>query len=104
MIGQKIIEACIERGGKLKRLAIRYQHADGSDQSDAEAALRSALPPDLGLRVRLADAGRRGGQHRSQGKAEASARNGRLGGRPLTISKEARGKRLLKRRRGESSR
>jgi len=101
MIGQKIIDECIERGGKLKRLASRYQKKEEPERDATEVALRAALPPDLAVRVRLADAGRTGGQKRSKKKANASARNGRLGGRPLTISKEARGKRLLKRRRGE---
>lgn len=101
MIGQKIIDECIERGGKLRRLASRYLKEEEPDRDATEATLRAALPPDLAVRVRLADAGRMGGQTRSQGKAAAAARNGRLGGRPLTISKEARGKRLLKRRRGK---
>ena len=101
MLSKKVLDECVRRGGRLKTLSLRYQNSIDSERNEVEAMLRAKLPQDLKARVRLGDIARIGGLARSEEKARAARDNGTLGGRPLSISKAARTKRLVRRKSGE---
>lgn len=83
MIGERLIDECLKRGGAVKALAVEYRRATTKRARDrAESKLRRSLPTDLALKLYFSDMGRRGGSKTSERKASAARLNGARGGRP----------------------
>jgi len=103
MLGERLLNACRERGGKVAALARRYSSSeDDGARAAVEERLRAVLPADLAVRLHMSDIGRRGGSRRSQAKAARARENGARGGRPRR--KRANKRRVSSAQRGQSRR